>query len=112
MRKLRISTAVLLALAAMTALMTGCSAQKQTQQKVTELENKMAESERKVTTLDSDLKKANFEIAQLKNVVSRMGDVVVNLQRANERKHAKSGNGSTSRKAAPKKAAPKKKKYR
>ncbi|MBI2604509.1 MAG: hypothetical protein HYW49_00365 [Deltaproteobacteria bacterium] len=112
MRKLKISTAFIwVALAATTAFMTGCSAQQQTQQKVTELANKMAESDRKLSALDSDLKKAAFEITQLKNVVSRMGDVVVNLQRAGESKHAKS-NGASARKAAPKsKKLPAKKKH-
>lgn len=112
MRKLKISTAVfLVSLAATAVFMTGCSAQKQTQQKVTELENKMAESDRKLTALDSEMKKAAFEIAQLKNVVSRMGDVVVNLQRAGEAKHAKASSGAAaakSHKPAAKKAAPKK----
>ncbi len=69
---------------AFAVLAAGCSGQKQTQLKVAELENKAAENERKLAALDSDLKKASFEIAQLKNVVSRLGDVVVNLQRAGE----------------------------
>ncbi len=111
MRKLKISTAVFVMLAAMTVCMTGCSAQKQTEQKVTELENKMAESDRKLSALESDLKKAAFEINQLKNVVSRIGDVVVNLQRAGEGRHTKS-NGASSHKAAPKpKKLPTKKKH-
>jgi len=91
----------------------GCQAQKQMQQQLVDLDTKVTDSQRKVNSMESELKKASFEIGQLKSVVSKLGEVVVNLQRAEEdraKKTAESKSKGSKKKAtapAPKKKAEK-----
>lgn len=83
----------------------GCKDQ-DAQTKVAELESKMAESQKKMTSMDSELKKASFEIAQLKNLMTKMGEVVVNLQKASEERGKRSGGHDAAKAGAAKKKAP------
>lgn len=62
----------------------GCKQQQQMQQQIEGLEAKSSEAQKKMAALDGDLKKANFEITQLKALVTRLGNVVVDLQKAEE----------------------------
>ena len=86
MRKTTILKQVLMALTLSIALlaMSGCKAQQQMQQQVADIDAKIADATRRMTAMDADLKKANFEITQLKGLVTKLGNITVDLQKAEE----------------------------
>lgn len=64
--------------------MSGCKAQKQMQQQIADLDAKMGDTQRRLTSMDTDLKKATGELNQIKALIAKLGTVVVDLQKAEE----------------------------
>ena len=62
----------------------GCKQQQQMKEQIDAVDSKMAESQKRITFLDNELKKTNIEITQLKALVTRLGNVVVDLQKAED----------------------------
>jgi len=89
----------------------GCKAQQQMQQQIADMDAKLADAQRRITALDAELKKANFEITQMKGLVTKLGNVTVDLQKAEEerQKAAAEAKAKAEAAAAAKKAAPAKK---
>jgi cell division protein FtsL len=85
----------------------GCKQQQQMQQQVEGLDGKVSESQKRITALDSELKKSSFELQQLKAHVIKLTNVVQDLQKA-EDDRIKAAEASKSKKPAAKKAATKK----
>ncbi len=61
--------------------LSGCKQNQQAQQQLEAVETKTTDLERKVTGLETDLRKANFEISQMKSLVTKLGNVVVDIQK-------------------------------
>ncbi len=97
---------ILLASGLMTiALSTGgCKQQQQMQQQIEGMDGKVAESQKRLTALDSELKKTSFELQQLKSHIIKLTTVVTDMQKAEEDRLK----ASASKKAVPKAAAVKK----
>ncbi len=87
---------------------TGCKAQKQMQQQITDMETKIADHERRIAAMDTDLKRTAIEQSQLKPLVTKLGNVVVDLQKAEEdrQKAAAEAKLKAAAAAATKKARP------
>ena len=90
----------------------GCKAQQQMQQQITEMDGKLADAQKKITTLESELKKEASDMTQLKGVIAKMGDVVVNLQKTEDDRQKKAAEAAAkaaqaAEMAAKKKAGPK-----
>ena len=64
--------------------MSGCKAQKQMQQQIADLDAKMGDTQRRLTSMDADVKKTAGEVSQMKALMAKLGTVVVDLQRAEE----------------------------
>ncbi len=62
----------------------GCKQQQQMAQQVEQMSGQMTDSQKRLSALDSEVKKANFEIQQMKALVTKLGNVVVDLQRVEE----------------------------
>ena len=113
MHKTRYFTLVLavMTLTVLSLTMGGCKAQQQMQQQVADFDAKLADAQRRITALDAEVKKTNFEINQLKGLVTKLGNVTVDLQKAEEerQKSAAEAKAKASAKKTAKKAAPAKK---
>ena len=101
-----------LALAAAATLMPGCKAQQQMQQQLVDMDAKLADAQRRITALDSDQKKTDYELTQLKGLVTKLGNVTVELQRGEEERQKAAAEAKARAEAAKKvkKPLPKKKK--
>jgi outer membrane murein-binding lipoprotein Lpp len=84
----------------------GCKMQQQMQTQITDLETKVTDTQHRVTAMDADLKKANFEIGQMKSLIAKLGDTVVNLQRVEEERQKKAAEDAAKAAAMPKRKAP------
>ncbi|MEW6057736.1 MAG: hypothetical protein AB1540_14085 [Bdellovibrionota bacterium] len=96
----RIKIIVLSTLALLVAVFSfsGCKGQQQVQQAVSDLDAKVAENQRRMNAMDSEIKKLSFELNQLKVLVTKLGNVTVDLQKAEEArasKHAKALGGKS-----------------
>jgi len=110
-KKFSVVLRICLAAFAMVVLISssGCKQQQQMQQQIEAVDGKMSDAQKRITYLDNELKKTNFEITQLKALVTKLGNVVVDLQKAEEEKAkaaeaAKAANAA--RQGAGKKKAP------
>ncbi len=88
--------------------MSGCKGQKQTQQQLTDMEAKVGGYEQRIASLENQLRAANNDINQMKSLITKIGDIVIKLQKTEETRMSrpvvaapKSGGGS--KKPAPKK---------
>jgi len=90
-------------LIAITALLSlaGCKAQQQMQQQLADLEVKVADSQKRIMSLDNELKKSAAERNEIKGLITKLGDVVVNLQRAEEERQQKAAQEAAARAKKP-----------
>lgn len=88
----------------------GCKGSEEMKTQIADLTSKNAESEKKLTSIETELKKTAFEVEQMKGIVSKLSDVVLNMQKAKEiHASAPAKKASTAAKKAPAKhAAPSK----
>ena len=100
---------IILSGAAMALLLStgGCKQQQQMAQQIEQMDAKMGDSQKRMTALDTELKKASFEIQQMKALVTKLGNVVVDLQKAEEdRKAAEAARAAAAAKKGPARKAP------
>jgi chromosome segregation ATPase len=97
---------------ALGGMLSGCKGNQQLQQQVADMDAKLADSQKRITTLEGELKKESFELNQLKGLVTKLGNVTVDLQRAEEERQKAAAEAktkaATKKPAAAKKAAPSK----
>ncbi len=79
----------------------GCKGAKQTQQQLTDLETKVNGYDQRVAALENQLRAANNDINQMKSLITKIGDIVIKLQKTEEARMSRPA-------AAPKAAAGKK----
>lgn len=81
---------IILSGAAMAVLLStgGCKQQQQMAQQIEQMDAKMSDSQKRLTSMDTEMKKANFEIQQMKALVTKLGNVVVDLQKLEEDRKA------------------------
>lgn len=115
MKSAKLSVIFLIIISTATLFLAGCKADEETKKKLSDLEKKASESQTKITALENDLKESISEINQLKSLVTKLGNVTVDLQRAQEEKDKAEREKAARQKAAaskhptPKKASPVKK---
>lgn len=77
----------------------GCKGQKQTQQQLADMEAKVAGYDQRMASLENQLRAANNDINQMKSLITKIGDIVIKLQKSEEARMARPSASVT--KAAP-----------
>lgn len=77
---------ILLAMASVFAALSlsGCKAQKQMQQQIADMDARMGDMQRRLTAMDAEVKRMGTDNAQIKGLLTKLGNVVVDLQKAEE----------------------------
>lgn len=88
----------------------GCKGQKQTQQQLADMEAKVAGYDQRMATLENQLRAANNDINQMKSLITKIGDIVIKLQKSEETRMARPSAAVTKSSPAVKKVSGKKRK--
>lgn len=91
----------------------GCKGQQQMQQQMADLNTKVDDAQKRTASMDAEIKKTKFEVDQLKGLVTKLSEVVLNLQKSEDERQAKARAAAEAAaakaakaKPGPKKAAP------
>ncbi len=89
------------------AFISACKADTEMQNKIIDLDTKVADAQKKITALETENKKLNFELTQIKGHLTRVGNATVALQQSIEANRTASKTTTANRQS---KSLPRKKK--
>ena len=88
--------------------LSGCKGQKQTQQQLSDMEAKVSGYDQRMASMENQLRAANNDINQMKSLITKIGDIVIKLQKSEEARMARPTPSAKAAVGGAKKPAPKK----